>query len=366
MAAQAGLVLRNVRLIEDLRESRRRIVSAQDERARALERNIHDGAQQQLVALSVKLRLAERHGATAIPRRRERRPRGSPGAHGGDARGPPRPRSRHLPAAARRQGTARGARGAGEEVVRPGHRRSPTASVATVRGRGVRRVLLLPRGAEQRREVRRCVDGRDPPRPRERRAPIRRDRRRPRLRSGVDRITGPGCRGWPTAWTRSADRSRSTALPARGRGWSDDSRSTEVRDDAPMAVGAVGPDGAPDRGHVPAGRAPRFVLGGSVLPERGDRDDRRLRDDRRADRHPHRPEPDRLAPDDDRGRVPPRGVHGRIPARTHSRGDRTTTRPPCSPRGSRTGSSRSSRSRSPGSSCSSPTGSSPRADGSRS
>ncbi|MBA3737385.1 MAG: hypothetical protein H0W97_02345 [Actinobacteria bacterium] len=58
MAAQAGLVLRNVRLIQDLRDSRRRIVSAQDERARTLERNIHDGAQQQLVALSVKLRLA--------------------------------------------------------------------------------------------------------------------------------------------------------------------------------------------------------------------------------------------------------------------------------------------------------------------
>ena len=58
MAAQAGLVLENVRLIEDLRESRRRIVTAQDERARTLERNIHDGAQQQLVALSVKLRLA--------------------------------------------------------------------------------------------------------------------------------------------------------------------------------------------------------------------------------------------------------------------------------------------------------------------
>jgi signal transduction histidine kinase len=58
MAAQAGLVLRNVRLIEDLRESRRRIVSAQDERAKKLERDIHDGAQQQLVALSVKQRLA--------------------------------------------------------------------------------------------------------------------------------------------------------------------------------------------------------------------------------------------------------------------------------------------------------------------
>jgi signal transduction histidine kinase len=59
VAAQAALVLRNVRLIEELRESRRRIVTAQDERAKALERNLHDGAQQQLVALAVKQRLAE-------------------------------------------------------------------------------------------------------------------------------------------------------------------------------------------------------------------------------------------------------------------------------------------------------------------
>ncbi len=59
LAGQAGLMLRNVRLIEELQESRRRIVAAQDERARKLERNIHDGAQQQLVALAVKLRLAD-------------------------------------------------------------------------------------------------------------------------------------------------------------------------------------------------------------------------------------------------------------------------------------------------------------------
>ena len=58
LAAQAGLVLRNVRLVEDLRGSRRRLVSAQDEERRKLERNIHDGAQQQLVALAVKARLA--------------------------------------------------------------------------------------------------------------------------------------------------------------------------------------------------------------------------------------------------------------------------------------------------------------------
>ncbi len=59
MASQAGLVLRNVRLIEELRASRARLVAAQDEERRRLERNIHDGAQQQLVALSVKLRLAQ-------------------------------------------------------------------------------------------------------------------------------------------------------------------------------------------------------------------------------------------------------------------------------------------------------------------
>lgn len=59
LASQASLLLQNVRLVEDLRESRRRIVTAQDERARKLERDIHDGAQQQLVALAVKLRLAE-------------------------------------------------------------------------------------------------------------------------------------------------------------------------------------------------------------------------------------------------------------------------------------------------------------------
>jgi signal transduction histidine kinase len=57
VASQAGLVLSNARLIQELRASRQRIVSAQDQARRRLERNIHDGAQQQLVALAVKLRL---------------------------------------------------------------------------------------------------------------------------------------------------------------------------------------------------------------------------------------------------------------------------------------------------------------------
>jgi signal transduction histidine kinase len=58
LASQAGLVLRNVRLVEELRASQRRLVKAQDRERRRLERNIHDGSQQQLVALSVKTRLA--------------------------------------------------------------------------------------------------------------------------------------------------------------------------------------------------------------------------------------------------------------------------------------------------------------------
>ncbi len=66
LAGQAGLVLRNVRLTEelklrllDLKAAQKRIVSAQDEERRKLERNIHDGAQQQLVALQVRQRLVE-------------------------------------------------------------------------------------------------------------------------------------------------------------------------------------------------------------------------------------------------------------------------------------------------------------------
>jgi PAS domain S-box-containing protein len=46
-------------LTEELRASRARIVRAEDEARRVLERNLHDGAQQRLVAISVALRLIE-------------------------------------------------------------------------------------------------------------------------------------------------------------------------------------------------------------------------------------------------------------------------------------------------------------------
>ena len=66
LAHQAGLVLKNVGLtadlqarLADLRASRQRLVAAQDHERRKLERNLHDGAQQYLVAIKVKLGLAE-------------------------------------------------------------------------------------------------------------------------------------------------------------------------------------------------------------------------------------------------------------------------------------------------------------------
>jgi signal transduction histidine kinase len=66
LAGQAGLVLKNVGLsadlqarVEELRASRQRLVGAQDLERRRLERNLHDGAQQHLVAIKVKLGLAE-------------------------------------------------------------------------------------------------------------------------------------------------------------------------------------------------------------------------------------------------------------------------------------------------------------------
>jgi len=66
LAAQVGLVLKNAGLreqllarLEEIRASRQRLVAAQDEERRRIERNIHDGAQQQLVALAIKLSITE-------------------------------------------------------------------------------------------------------------------------------------------------------------------------------------------------------------------------------------------------------------------------------------------------------------------
>ncbi len=66
VAATAGLVLENERLaaevraqLAEVRASRARIVEATDAERQRLERDLHDGAQQRLVGLSLRLRLAQ-------------------------------------------------------------------------------------------------------------------------------------------------------------------------------------------------------------------------------------------------------------------------------------------------------------------
>jgi signal transduction histidine kinase len=77
LALQAGLVVHNLRLatevrlrIEELRHSRARLVTAQDAERRRLERDLHDGAQQNLVSLRMKLGLAQAL-ATGVPKLEE-------------------------------------------------------------------------------------------------------------------------------------------------------------------------------------------------------------------------------------------------------------------------------------------------------
>jgi len=67
LASALGLALRNIQLrrhlehqIEQLRDSRQRIVAVQDETRRRLERDLHDGAQQRLVAIKIRLGLAKK------------------------------------------------------------------------------------------------------------------------------------------------------------------------------------------------------------------------------------------------------------------------------------------------------------------
>ena len=59
LAAQAGLVLARFRLVQELRESRSRIVAAQDAERQRIERNLHDGAQQRFVNALLALGMAD-------------------------------------------------------------------------------------------------------------------------------------------------------------------------------------------------------------------------------------------------------------------------------------------------------------------
>ena len=195
LAAQAGPALRGVALAAELqrrldqiteqaaqlRASRQRIATAQVAERRRLERDIHDGAQQQLIALAVHLRAAlgghrpggECRGGPAVPRRA-----------GWVHRRPARARPRHLPAGAgqpraRRSAARPSPRHAGR---RPGsHRARRGPGPVGRRGRGGR-LLHLPRGAAEHGQARPDRRRRGRARRARRRSGVLGDRQRRRLR----------------------------------------------------------------------------------------------------------------------------------------------------------------------------------------
>ena len=87
VAATTALALENGRLqvelrarLEDLKGSRARLVEAGDAERRRIERDLHDGAQQRMVAIALQLRLAARPDPARTPRSRRswsRRPAAS-------------------------------------------------------------------------------------------------------------------------------------------------------------------------------------------------------------------------------------------------------------------------------------------------
>ena len=154
----AALAIDNERLkaelrarVEELRVSRLRIVEAADDARRRIERDLHDGAQQQLVALALDLRMLKARlgdsGLAAHGRRDRREARGRAGRAA-------RVRARHpsrVPVRARRRRGGRGAGGAGA-AERRGEVELDRAPARAGRGR---RVLRGRRGADQRRPLRR-------------------------------------------------------------------------------------------------------------------------------------------------------------------------------------------------------------------
>ena len=242
LASQTGLVLRNVRLIEELRGSRRRIVKAQDEERRQLERNIHDGAQQQLVALVGEARAGgtpdpERPTAKAVAmlgRGRRRRPtkrsRTSATSRGGSIRrcSPTGASSRRSSAQARKSAVAGRGRVGRDRPLSRRKRRRPCTSPASRRSRTSRSTRRRPRATVRLAQANGTLtfavsdDGRGfDPATAEHGTGSPGDRRPPRLarrrarRAGRRRATARPSPG-ASPWSRSADESTTSRLDDLG------------------------------------------------------------------------------------------------------------------------------------------------------
>ena len=216
VTSAAGIALENERLqadlrarLSDLRASRARIVEAGDTARRKLERDLHDGAQQRLVSLSIVLRLVAGKLPPDAPETRaaDQRPRGAHRLAGGAARHRARhpPRGPQRPRAAGRARVARRARAGARRACDVALDGAPAA-----RSRG-RRVLPRRRGPDQRRQVRRGAE-RDASTSRARtgrwwsRSPTT-------ARAAPIPRTAPACAASPTASRRSTGACGSGARP---------------------------------------------------------------------------------------------------------------------------------------------------------
>ena len=190
--------------LRQLRESRARIAVIGDTERRELERDLHDGAQQQLTALLMKLSLTrESLGVDSAAQDQLRELESELEDALDELR-----RLAHgiYPAPLGRTRPRPGARGRGDEVRWEGGGVGRRRRALSARGRG-RRVLLLPRGRAQRDQARRPPSARlDQPARVRVRAALRRPRRRRRVRSG-----GADRRGRPAQHARPARRVRRAA-----------------------------------------------------------------------------------------------------------------------------------------------------------
>ena len=212
-AELVGLAVASADARNEVSASRRRIVEASDTERKRLERNLHDGAQQRLVAFALGLRVAQsqasqvagRGGTAARPARR--------GALGGDRRaararaGNPSGR----PHRARPRARGRGARGPGAAVGRARHRPARPPPRAGRDGRVLRRLG----GARERRQACEGAHGAGDARVVGR--PARGRGRRRRRRAARTSSSAQACAASATAWKRSAASCGSRARPGMGR-----------------------------------------------------------------------------------------------------------------------------------------------------
>ena len=142
--------------LAELRASRARIVRAGDEERRRLERDLHDGAQQRLLALGMALQLA---AVAASPTRQGGGCSRSPGGAAGGAGRAARARSGIHPAVLTDQGLGTAIRTLAERAPVPVEVGACRRAAARARGDG--RLLRGRRVAGQRRQVRPSEQGPD-------------------------------------------------------------------------------------------------------------------------------------------------------------------------------------------------------------